>query len=311
METVNEQVKERGILKEYVLWLAKIVTVVVLFLFFIPMLIGAAMVASEAALQETPLGGKNVVGVVELKGEIESSKQVLDHLYRYAADDKIKGIVLRIDSPGGAVAPSQDVYATVKHLKAKKPIVASMGTLAASGGLYSALSASKVYAEPGTLTGSIGVIMQVPNLTKIADRFGFDMITVKSGKLKDIGNSFRTMTEEERQFLETHLAKVHAQFIGAVAEGRNLDVAKVREFADGRVLVGSDAKTLGLVDEFGTVHDAARAVFEILGEPLPAGEEPKLIYARDKFDEIRQLLEAASRLPALLSPTAALRYEMH
>jgi protease-4 len=153
--------------------------------------------------------------------------------------------------------------------------------------------------------------MQVPNLTKIADRFGIDMITVKSGKLKDVGNSFRTMTEEERQFLEKHLAKVHAQFVSAVVEGRNLDEAKVREFADGRVLVGSEAKTLGLVDEFGTVHDAARAVFDILGQPLSAGEEPKLIYARDRFDEIRQLLEAAGRLPALLSPTAALRYEMH
>lgn len=305
-----EQVRERGVLKEYILWLAKIVTLVILFFFFIPVLIGAAFVASETALEESPLGGKNLVAVVELKGEIESSKQILSHLYKFAADDKIKGIVLRVDSPGGAVAPSQDIYRAVKHLKARKPIVASMGSLAASGGLYASLGASKVYAEPGTLTGSIGVVMQVPNVTKIADRFGLDMITIKSGKLKDVGNSFRAMTDEERRFLEEHLAKVHGQFVDAVIEGRALDPAKVREFADGRVIIGADAKSLGLVDDFGSLHDAARAVFDLLGEPLPEGEEAKLIYWRDPFQEFRQMIEAASRLPELLSPRAAVRFEM-
>jgi protease-4 len=305
-----EQVRERGIFKEYVLWLLKLVTIVGIFLFALPALIAAVMFASDPSLVEAPLGGKHLVAVVEMKGAIESSKEVLEDLHKHAGDDKVKGIVLRIDSPGGAVAPSQDIYRAVMRLKAKKPIVVSMGSLAASGGLYSALGASKVYAEPGTITGSIGVIMTVPNFTHIAERFGFDMITVKSGKLKDIGNSFRAMTDEERQLLETQLGEVHGQFIDAVAEGRKLEVAKVREFADGRAIMGSEAKRLGLVDEFGDVYDAARAVFELLGEPLKGDEQPRLIYSKDKFEELRELLKTVGRIPALLSPTAELRFEM-
>ena len=307
---MGEQAANRGIIKEYLLWLAKMVTIVMLFLFVVPAFLTAALVVSEGGLVEAPLGSKNLVAVVEMKGTIESSKEILESLYKYADDSKIRGIVLRIDSPGGAVAPSQDIYAAVKSLKAKKPIVVSMGSLAASGGLYSAMGASKVFAEPGTLTGSIGVIMEVPNFTKIAERVGFDMVTIKSGKLKDIGNSFRTMTDEERQFLEGQLAKVHGQFITAVAEGRKLDEGKVREFADGRILIGSEAKDFGLVDEFGGVYEAARAVFDILGEPLKADEMPKLVYARDKFDELKELLHSVTRLPGLLSPSAQMRFEM-
>lgn len=307
---MTEQVQPRGIMKEYVLWLAKLVTVLVLVFFVVPALIAAAMFARETTLVETPLGGKNLVAVVEMKGAIESSKEVVEQLTKYAADDKIKGIVFRIDSPGGAVAPSQDIYRAVNRLKAKKPIVASMGSLAASGGLYSAVGASKVFAEPGTITGSIGVIMQIPNVTHIAERFGFDMLTIKSGKLKDIGNSFRAMTDEERSLLETQLAKVHGQFVADVAAGRKLDLNAVKVFADGRALMGEEAKGLGLVDEYGDVYDAARAVFDILGEPLKADEEPKLIYSKDPLDEFRELLKTAARLPALFSSRAQLRFEM-
>lgn len=305
-----EQARPRGIIQEYVLWLAKLITVFLIVVFVVPAFIVAAMFAGGASLVETPLGGKNLVAVVEMKGAIESSKEVVQELYKYAADEKIKGIVLRIDSPGGAVAPSQDIYRAVSRLKAKKPIVASMGSLAASGGLYSAVGASKVYAEPGTITGSIGVIMQVPNVTHIAERLGFDMVTIKSGKLKDIGNSFRAMTEEERALLEGQLALVHGQFVADVAAGRKLDVDKVRRFADGRALMGEEAKNFGLIDEFGDVYDAARAVFEILGEPLKEGDEPKLVYTKDSLKEFRELLKTASRLPSLLFPTSQLRFEM-
>jgi protease-4 len=152
--------------------------------------------------------------------------------------------------------------------------------------------------------------MTVPNFTHIAERFGFDMVTIKSGKLKDIGNSFRAMTEEERTLLESQLAEVHEQFISAVAEGRKIDVSKVRAFGDGRAIMGAEAKRLGLVDEFGDIYDAARAVFDLLGEPLKAEESPKLIYSKDKFEEFRELLKTASRLPNLLSATAEMRFEM-
>jgi len=303
-------VQPRGIVKEYVLWLAKLVTVLMIIFFVIPAFLAIVMFFSGAALDETALGGKNHVGVVEMKGAIESSKEVVQQLYKYAGDEKIKGIVLRIDSPGGAVAPSQDIYRAVTRLKAKKPIVASMGSLAASGGLYSAVGASKVYAEPGTITGSIGVIMQVPNVTHIAERLGFDMVTIKSGKLKDIGNYFRTMTDEERVLLEGQLAKVHGQFVADIATGRKLDPSKVLAFADGRALMGEEAKSVGLIDEYGDVYDAARSVFEILGEPLKDGEEPTLVYPKDPLEEFREILKTASRLPSLLFPSSQLRFEM-
>ena len=177
-----------------------------------------------------------------------------------------------------------------------------MGSVAASGGLYSALGASKIFAQTGTLTGSIGVIFQIPNFSKIAEHWGVDVVTVKSGKLKDVGNMFRQMTDEERSFLEETVRKVHDVFMTAVAESRNIPKEKVAEFADGRVIVGSDAKNLRLIDEFGDVHAAARSALELAGSPLPAGTEPELVYPGDKYAELKAFLGEASKLPALLNP---------
>jgi len=298
-------------MKEYLLWLAKFLTVLLVFFFFIPLLLGAVIVATQGGLESTDLPDSGpVVAVVELKGMIEGSKEVVSQLHKQVRSDRVKAIVLRIDSPGGAVAPSQDIYDTVKRLKERKPIVASMGNLAASGGLYAAMSASKVFAQGGTLTGSIGVIMQVPNFTHVAERVGVDVITIKSGKLKDVGNSFREMTEEERAFVTGRLETVHGQFISAVAEGRKLDRGVVQGFADGRLILGSEAKSLGLVDELGDVHAAARAALELAGAPLEDHEEPKLYYPAGKLDLVKEILENASSLTRFLSHSAELRYVM-
>lgn len=278
-------------MREYKLWLAKIVTLVVLTFVFIPLLAGVLSVAKSDGPR---------VSVVELVGVIEDSSEVLKELYHAARDKDVKAIVLRIDSPGGAVAPSEEVFNAVRRLKAEKPIVVSMGSLAASGGLYSAVGASKIFCQPGTQTGSIGVVMQIPNFTTIANKVGFDMITVKSGALKDAGNQFRPMTEVERRFLEDTASKVHDAFIKAVAEGRNIPEEKVRSFADGRVLLGSEAKAYGLVDDFGDVYDAGREALKLAKVELKPDQVPNLVFVNEKKGFLQKALESATSIPALV-----------
>jgi protease-4 len=278
-------------MREYKLWLAKIITIVILTFVFVPLVAGVMTVAKKTGPR---------VSVVELTGVIEDSTDVLKELYHAARDKDVKAIVLRIDSPGGAVAPSEEVFNAVRRLKAEKPIVVSMGSLAASGGLYSAVGASKIFCQPGTQTGSIGVVMQIPNFTTIANKVGFDMITVKSGALKDAGNQFRPMTEVERQFLEDTANKVHDAFIKAVAEGRNIPEEKVRSFADGRVLLGSEAKAYGLVDEFGDVYDAGREALKLAKVELKPDEVPNLVFVNEKKGLLQRALESASSLPSMV-----------
>lgn len=254
---------------------------------------------------------ENTVAVVELTGMIESSKEILEQLHIQANDDSVKGIVLKVDSPGGAVGPSQEIFEAVRRLKAQKPIVASMSAVAASGGLYAALGASKVLAQPGTITGSIGVIMQLPNLRKVTEKLGVDMVTIKSGELKDVGNTFREMTEGERAFLQSTLNDVHLQFTNAVAQARGLTQEQVQQFADGRIIMGSQAKELGLIDGYGDMYVAAREVFELLGEPLAEDQHPNLVFHTDKFSELRRIFQSARSTIGLLTENSVrLRYVM-
>ncbi len=281
---------KQGFMREYFMWLLKTATRLGLYILVSVVLIGIVVTAIQSP--DALSGGKNghTVAVLELVGPIMDTKEVVAELHKYAFDEDVAGMVLRIDSPGGAVGPSQEVYEAVKKLKAKKPIVVSMGGIAASGGLYAAMGATKVFANAGTLTGSIGVIMQLPNFEKIATAVGLQMVTIKSGKLKDVGNPFRPMTQDETKYLQATIDSTQEQFIAAVSEGRGLDPAKVREFADGRVLTGLHAKELGLVDEIGGLHDASRAVFTILEKPLKDTEMPKLIYPGDRFGDFKGLL---------------------
>ena len=296
-------------MKEYFVWLAKLLTIFALVFIVIPLVAGmASMLIGGVFAGKDKLAniGKSdkVIAVVEMLGEITDTKELIKELRKQVANDSVKGIVLRVDSPGGAVAPSQDVYDTVKQLKAVKPIVASYGSVAASGGLYSSLSASKIIAQPGTLTGSIGVIMQVPNFSQIANKVGFEMVTVKSGKLKDVGNPFRSITDDERAFLDTTVQSIYGEFIKAVSESRNIPVEKVKEFADGRVITGVQAKELGIIDGFGDIYVAAREVFNVLGKPLKDSEQPELFYPEedDMFKDLKELKkligESITRLTA-------------
>ena len=283
-------------MREYKVWLAKLLTIVVVVMVIVPVVGGAASAVKSV------LGPK--VAVIELAGVITESDEILKSLYEEARNKDTKAIVLRVDSPGGAVAPSEEVYNAVRRLKSEKPIVVSMGSMAASGGLYSSLSANKIFCQPGTQTGSIGVILQMPNFTTIADKVGVQMVTIKSGALKDAGNQFRPMTEAERKFLEDVANRVHNNFIQAVADGRNLPLEKVKSFADGRVLLGSEAKELGLVDDFGDIYDAARAALALAKIELKADEVPNLVYSSKKKNFIERMLDANSILPSLIEESS-------
>ena len=299
-------------MKAYFLWLAKFLTVLIAFFVLVPLIfvvLIAGIISFGATADLEGADPAKTVAVIELKDEIKDAKEVVKNLHRQAENDKVKGIVLRIDSPGGAVAPSQEIYSTVLKLKAKKPIVVSMGELAASGGLYSALGASKIFAQPGTLSGSIGVIMQVPDFHLVGEKLGVAMNTVKSGPFKDSPSPFREFTETDRQYLQGLIGVTYEEFVRAVSEGRNIPIDKVKTFADGRIILGSQAKELGLVDELGDVYDAGRAVFDLLGTPLPAGEYPTLYYPEDNLPEfLRNMTEVLSDLRFRISGRSRLMF---
>lgn len=214
----------------------------------------------------------NWVGVLEIKGVITDSKKILAKLERLNENDSVKGIVIRLDSPGGAVGPSQEIYEAVKRIK--KPVVASMGSVAASGAFYIACGAPKVYANPGTLTGSIGVIMEFANLEKLYDWAKIKRFAIKTGKFKDAGAEYREMTAEDRALLQGVVDDVLGQFKSAVSAGRKLSAEKVATVADGRIFSGFQAKQLGLVDELGTLDDA---VAEVAKQAKISGK-PKVVY---------------------------------
>ena len=240
------------------------------------------MLAYTAVKGETPrLSSGPRIGVVPIEGIIGvdgrsgvDSDQVLRVLKRYADDSDMKAIVVRTDSPGGAVGSSQEIYDELRRIAEDKVVVCSMGNVAASGGLYVAMGCDRIVAEPGTLTGSIGVISQFVNLKGLADRFSVKMETVKSGKLKDAGNPFRDMTPEDRAYWQALIDQVYRQFVSAVAESRDMAEEDVRKFADGRVLTGEQAQQLGLVDDLGNFHDAV----DLAKEQAGLKGEPRLIY---------------------------------
>lgn len=220
----------------------------------------------------------HAVAVVDLSGEIMSSEKFIAQLKKQVEDKKIKGIVVKIDSPGGAVGASEEIYRAIKEATEKKPVVCAMGNLAASGGLMAAMGCQKILANESTLTGSIGVIMMSPNVRSIMEKIGVEMTVVKSGKLKDSGSPFREMTPEDREFLQGLINKSYEQFVRMVAESRKLDIDKVKEFADGRIILGSEAKLLGLIDGIGGIKQAAKIALELIND----NAEPEIIMPKKK-----------------------------
>ncbi len=208
---------------------------------------------------------RDKVALVRVEGPIVDAKSVVEELKGYAKDSSVKAILLRVDSPGGGVVPSQEIYDQVKAAKAKKKVIVSMGSVAASGGYYISAPADRIIANSGTITGSIGVIMVVPNLKGLLDKVGIKTEVVKSGKHKDLASVFRGIGPEEREILQGVMDDVHEQFIAAVAEGRKMPVEKVRQIADGRIFSGRQAVTAGLVDETGDLEYAIKQAGKMAG----------------------------------------------
>ncbi len=247
-----------------------------------------------ALFGESNIGGN--IAVVEIKGPIEDSTETVKDIKKYRENEKIKAIILRVDSPGGAVGSSQEIYDEVIKTKALKPVVVSFGNMAASGGYYVAASATKIVANPGTLTGSIGVITQFFQVDEILKKFHFKWEVIKSGVNKDIGSPLRPMTSDEKKLLQVMIGDVYDQFVTAVAEGRRLKKEDVIAVADGRIFSGRKAKELGLVDELGGMEKA----IEIAATEAKMTEEPEVIYpSKDKYKFLDQLAEGKVSLPSI------------
>lgn len=256
-------------------------------------------------------GSGNRIGLVKIEGVILESSDTIDEILDFRDNDGIQAIILRIDSPGGGVVPSQEIYEEVLKIRQKgeKKVVVSMGTVAASGGYYIASASDQIVANPGTLTGSIGVIMELANLEGLMDKIGVESVVIKSGKNKDVGSPFREMAPEDRALLQRLMDDVHNQFIEAVAGGRGLELDQVREMADGSVFTGLQAKDLGLVDEIGNLQDTIELTAELAG----IEGEPRIIEHREK-GSVMELLQSRFRavLPEMHLPGAgvSLQYLM-
>ncbi len=248
-----------------------------LFLIFF-LIFAVSFVISLLTYSLESIGDK--IGVIEIKGVITNPDEVMDNLVDMGERDDIKAIVLRIDSPGGAVAPSQEIYREVIKIKEekKKKVVASVGSVAASGGYYIAVASNRIIANQGSITGSIGVIAEFANVEELLGKIGIKGYVIKSGKFKDIGSPLREMSEEERSLLQGVINDIYTQFVEAVSDNRDIPVDKVKRLADGRVFTGRQALKLGLIDGIGNFRDAVKVAAEMVG----IKGKPTLVYPPKK-----------------------------
>ena len=220
----------------------------------------------------------NKVGIVKVEGFIGDTRDVVEQLNQFGKDDAIKAVVLRIDSPGGGVASSQEIYAAVTDLKKKKKVITSMGSLAASGGYMVACATDKIVANPGTMTGSISAVMHFANAQELLKKLGLKASAVKSGKFKDIGSPVREMTAEERALIQELVDDIYDQFLDMVARDRNIPKENLRKIADGRIFTGRQAQKLGLVDYLGDMGYAVT----LAGEMSGIKGKPEVVYPKRK-----------------------------
>ena len=248
------------------------------------------------------------IALVRIQGMLMDSQNIVRQLSGYRHNPGVRGILLRIDSPGGAVAPAQEIYSEIMKLRADhKTVYASMGTVAASGGYYIACAADYVLANPGTLTGSIAAVMVFSNIEELTNKIGVKPVIIKSGKYKDVGSPLRAMNPEERKLLQNVVDDVHQQFVQAVAKGRGLSVSEVKEIADGRIMTGQQALKLKLIDEIGGLEKT----LELLAKKIGVEGRPKVIEEKEKTPFFDWLLQSSlsSRLIEPLIPASLPRLQ--
>lgn len=231
---------------------------------------------------------KDGVGVLEIDGMITEAEPAIKAIREFKKNDRVKAMVVRIDSPGGTVGASQEIFEEIKRLDREKPVVASFATIATSGGYYAALGARYIFADPGTITGSIGVIMTQPNLESMLDKLGIKINIIKSGSFKDLTPLTRELSLEEKALLEGVLKDIHKQFIKAVSDSRKIPIDAAYSLSDGRIFTGNQALSHHLVDELGNFTSAVEKAASF----AKIEDEPELIYPKkERFDLLREILE--------------------
>jgi len=251
-----------------------------IFLFFLLVFVAAGFLRSGSFLPTS----SSRVGVLEISGMVSNERMIIGQIDGFRKDKSVKAIVLRIDSPGGAVGPSQEIYHELKKLAQEKPVIVSFGAVAASGGYYLAMAGERIFANPGTITGSIGVVMSFPDYQGLMGKVGIKSEVIKSGSYKDIGSASRDMTDDERFLLQEMIGDVHLQFVEAVSDGRKIPVSELVPYVDGRIFTGRQALEFGLVDELGSFNDAVDHA------TMRAGlvGEPELVYPPPERQEFLQ-----------------------
>ncbi|HEX8616238.1 MAG TPA: signal peptide peptidase SppA [Thermoanaerobaculia bacterium] len=258
---------------------------------FVALLLLGVMAAAVIGDTSTDLKlGGDKVAVIPIEGEIMEARATLDALKKYADNTSVKAIVIRINSPGGAIAPSQEIYSAIRRTRADsgKPIVASLDSVAASGGYYIAAACDRIVSNPGSITGSIGVILQWFDVKELMQWAKLKPETITSGALKDAGSPFRELTPAERQYFQTIVAQLHSQFVRDVAHGRRAKMKheEVARIADGRIFTGEQALELKLVDELGSIDDAVRTAGKLAG----IKGEPDRLWPKPREDRLLDLL---------------------
>lgn len=281
-----------------------LVTILMVFGFLFAVFFLFSLLVLSSVSGDLPVTGEGI-GVVEVNGPITDSRLFVEQIQEFEDNANIKGIVVRVDSPGGAVAPSQEMYQAVLRARDKKQVIISMGNLAASGGYYIACAGEKIFANPGTVTGSIGVITQLTNFNQLAELAKVDVITIKSGKHKDMGNPFREFKEDDREVFQGMVLDIYEQFIKDVSRARKIELEEIRKIADGRVYTGRQAQELGLVDELGGLQDAAAWLAKEVG----IQGRPSLIYPPAQEDELLQKLFQGSAQSVARGVFEAVRQE--
>lgn len=269
------------------------------FLFIVLCLLAVVVYLAGEGSPGLSLSG-NQIASLTLEGVISDSRDFVDQLKDYGKRSAVKSVVIRINSPGGGVAASQEIYEAIKKFRAetKKKVVVSMGSVAASGGYYAACGADKIFANPGTITGSIGVIAEWYNYGDLLRWAKMQDVVIKSGTFKDAGSGTRPLTDEEKVYFQSLINNMYNQFVATVASSRQMKDEAVRKLADGRVYTGQQAKADGLVDELGTYQDAIDAAARIAG----IQGEPKILSPTKKSFSLLDILLGESRSALSLSP---------
>jgi protease-4 len=273
-----------------------VILIAIVFTFFISFMKG---------MLGRPFGEK--IGVVEIEGVIIESKDAMEDIVKFKEDENIKGVIIRINSPGGSVGPTQEIHQEVKKLREKKKVYVSMGSVCASGGYYIATAGEKIYANPSTITGSIGVIMEQTVIEDLLKKIGIQANTIKSGEYKDAGTPFRKMKEEEKRYLNDILKNIHEQFIKDVAEGRKMPIDTANKFSDGRIFTGTQAKTAGLIDNIGTFYDTV----DDLKQTLNIKGKPVLVYGKRPFSFLKWLFSSLSHIITSQCSTTSFKYQFN